>query len=106
MAQLDESLDQRIADMATQVSRNDLTGVNEADIAFHADLCLISNNRIVWTLWQAIARHVWIVFGRNIFPRKPFPISSRSMKNSASQFSRAMSSDVYVRFKNISSDNE
>ena len=70
MAQLDESLDQRIADMATQVSRNDLTGVNEADIAFHADLCLISNNRIVWTLWQAIARHVWIVFGREILSEK------------------------------------
>ncbi|MHA6688482.1 GntR family transcriptional regulator [Mesorhizobium sp. A556] len=70
MAQLDESLVQRIADMATQVSRNDLTGVNQADIAFHADLCLISNNRIVWTLWQAIARHVWIVFGREILSEK------------------------------------
>jgi DNA-binding GntR family transcriptional regulator len=70
MAQLDESLDQRIAEMATQVSRNDLTGINQADIAFHADICLISNNRIVWTLWQAIARHVWIVFGREILSDK------------------------------------
>lgn len=70
MVELDESLDQRIADMATQVSRNDLTGVNQADIAFHADLCLISKNRIVWTLWQAIARHVWIVFGREILSDK------------------------------------
>jgi DNA-binding GntR family transcriptional regulator len=70
MVELDESLDQRIADMATQVSRNDLTGVNQADIAFHADICLISNNRIVWTLWQAIARHVWIVFGREILSDK------------------------------------
>jgi DNA-binding GntR family transcriptional regulator len=70
VTQLNESLDQRIADMAKQVSRNDLTGVNQADIAFHTDICLISNNRIVWTLWQAIARHVWIVFGREILSEK------------------------------------
>lgn len=70
MAQLGERLSQRIADMAIQVSRNDLTGINQADIAFHADICLISGNRIVWTLWQAIARHVSIVFGREILSDK------------------------------------
>jgi DNA-binding GntR family transcriptional regulator len=70
MAQLAASLGPRIAAMATEVQHNDLTGVNRADLAFHSDLCLVSGNGIVWTLWQAIARHVWIVFGREILTEK------------------------------------
>lgn len=70
LVELRDSLDMRIADMAREVRREDLTGVNQADLAFHSDLCLVSGNRIVWTLWQAIARHVWIVFGREILSEK------------------------------------
>jgi DNA-binding FadR family transcriptional regulator len=43
-----------------------LTAVNRADLGFHSDLCLTSRNKIVWTLWQALSRHVWIVFGHEI----------------------------------------
>jgi DNA-binding FadR family transcriptional regulator len=40
--------------------------INHADIDFHRQLCELSGNRIATTLWQAIARHIWIVFGWEI----------------------------------------
>lgn len=66
LRELGPSLDRRIADMATELRRQDLTAVNRADLGFHSDLCLASGNKIVWTLWQALSRHVWIVFGHEI----------------------------------------
>jgi DNA-binding GntR family transcriptional regulator len=66
LPELEAILDLRIAQMATEVRRQDLTAVNRADLGFHSDLCLTSRNKIVWTLWQALSRHVWIVFGHEI----------------------------------------
>jgi DNA-binding GntR family transcriptional regulator len=66
LRELGPTLDRRIAQIATEIRREDLTAVNRADLGFHSDLCLASGNKIVWTLWQALSRHVWIVFGHEI----------------------------------------
>jgi DNA-binding GntR family transcriptional regulator len=52
--------------MEEAVQRRDWTGVNKADLAFHREICLASENDIVITLWQGLARHVLMIFGREI----------------------------------------
>jgi DNA-binding GntR family transcriptional regulator len=74
LEQLGPALDRRIATMANEVRREDLTAVNRADLGFHSDICLISGNKIVWTLWQALSRHVSIVFGREILSEKAIAV--------------------------------
>jgi DNA-binding GntR family transcriptional regulator len=52
--------------MDDAVRRGDWAGVNKADLAFHHEICLASQNEIVTTLWQGLARHVLMIFGREI----------------------------------------
>ncbi len=57
-------LDAIIARMEEHFARTDWSGLNAADIAFHREVCHTSGNEIVVTLWETLARHVRIVFGR------------------------------------------
>jgi len=59
-------LDAPIRMMDDSVRRGDWAGVNKADLAFHREICLASRNEIVTTLWQGLARHVLMIFGREI----------------------------------------
>jgi DNA-binding GntR family transcriptional regulator len=59
-------LDAAIEGMRRCIGQRDWVGVNKADIAFHREICQASGNEIVAILWEAIARHVLIVFGREI----------------------------------------
>jgi len=49
--------------MEDRARRSDWSGVNKADLAFHRELVVASGNPIVLPLWDALARHVRIVFG-------------------------------------------
>lgn len=49
--------------MEERAARGDQSGVSTADLAFHRELVLASDNPIVLPLWEALARHVRIVFG-------------------------------------------
>ncbi len=49
--------------MKVAVAAEDRFKLNEADIDFHRQICLISQNEIVTKLWDAIAKHVLIAFG-------------------------------------------
>ncbi len=40
--------------------------ISQADLDFHREICRVSGNAIVQKLWDAIARHVLIVFGKEI----------------------------------------
>ena len=59
-------LDAIIDQMGWAVRQNDRFGVNKCDIAFHHEICTASRNEIVLTLWEALARHISIIFGREI----------------------------------------
>jgi DNA-binding GntR family transcriptional regulator len=59
-----------IADMEQAVRRGDWAAVNRADLAFHHQICLASRNDTVLTLWQGLARHVLMIFGREILSEK------------------------------------
>jgi DNA-binding GntR family transcriptional regulator len=59
-------LDAPVSQMDDAVRRGDWGAVNRADLAFHHEICVASKNDIVLTLWQALARHVLMIFGREI----------------------------------------
>jgi DNA-binding GntR family transcriptional regulator len=59
-------LDDILSDMARAADKLDWMGVSRADLAFHREMCRASGNAIVLTLWEALARHVLVVFGHEI----------------------------------------
>lgn len=59
-------LDQIIIDMERSAERLEWIEVSKADLSFHREICRLSGNAIVATLWEALARHVLIVFGHEI----------------------------------------
>lgn len=71
-ATVHQALDRRIAALARAVRLESAGAINQADIEFHRELCAASANRIVIMLWNAIARHVLIVFGREILAESSY----------------------------------
>lgn len=55
-------LDGILEEMEHCLRRGDLMGVSKADLRFHHEICLASGNEIVVTLWEALSRHMLIVF--------------------------------------------
>ena len=52
--------------MGDAVRRSDWVEAGKADLEFHRQICQASDNEIVITLWEALARHITIVFGREL----------------------------------------
>jgi len=67
-------LDQIIAVMARAADRLEWLEISKADLSFHREICHASGNSIVETLWEALARHVFIVFGHEIRDERDGPI--------------------------------
>jgi DNA-binding GntR family transcriptional regulator len=61
-----EGLDRIIFAMERAALRLEWTEVSKADLAFHREICRVSGNDIVQTLWETLARHVFIIFGHEI----------------------------------------
>jgi DNA-binding GntR family transcriptional regulator len=59
-------LDGTIVAMERAAEALDWTAISKADLAFHHEICQASGNDVVITLWETLARHVLIVFGREI----------------------------------------
>lgn len=59
-------LDQIIISMERSAERLEWIEVSTADLSFHREICRLSRNNIVATLWETLARHVLIVFGHEI----------------------------------------
>lgn len=57
-------LDAVIREMEVHAARGDWVAVNKADLSFHRALCRISGNAVASALWDALARHTRIIFGR------------------------------------------
>jgi DNA-binding GntR family transcriptional regulator len=61
-----ERLDSIIGVMERAADRLEWLDVSKADLSFHREICRASGNNIVQTLWEALARHVFIIFGHEI----------------------------------------
>ena len=55
-----------LGQMDEAVRRGDWGAMNKADLAFHREICIASGNDIVMTLWEGLARHVLMIFSREI----------------------------------------
>jgi DNA-binding GntR family transcriptional regulator len=59
-------LDELIDVMEDSLERDDLMGVSKADLEFHHAICRASENEIVLVLWEALSRHMLIVFEQEL----------------------------------------
>lgn len=59
-------LDRIIAVMEKAAAQLDWIDVSNADLNFHREICRVSGNDIVQTLWETLARHLFIIFGHEI----------------------------------------
>jgi DNA-binding GntR family transcriptional regulator len=63
-------LDRIIATMERAAEELAWMEVSQADLSFHREICRTSENAVVLTLWESLARHVLIVFGQEIRDEK------------------------------------
>ena len=59
-------LDRIIAAMERAADHLEWMDISRSDLEFHREICRTSGNTIVQTLWEALARHVLIVFGKEV----------------------------------------
>jgi DNA-binding GntR family transcriptional regulator len=59
-------LDRILAAMERAARHMEWIEISKADLDFHREICRASGNAIVQKLWDALARHVLIVFGKEI----------------------------------------
>ncbi|MGE3831826.1 MAG: GntR family transcriptional regulator [Parvibaculaceae bacterium] len=59
-------LDRIIAVMENAAERLAWIEISKADLRFHREICRASGNKVVETLWESLARQVFIVFGHEI----------------------------------------
>jgi len=59
-------LDKILAAMERAASHLEWIEISKSDLDFHREVCRASGNAIVQKLWDALARHVLIVFGKEI----------------------------------------
>ncbi len=63
-----------IAHMEAVARRADWAGLRRCDIAFHREICIASDNDIILKLWEALSRHIVIIFGREIASERKFDV--------------------------------
>ncbi|MDQ7249951.1 GntR family transcriptional regulator [Dongia sedimenti] len=59
-------LDKILTAMERAAAHMEWIEISKADLDFHREICRASGNAIVQKLWDALARHVLIVFGKEI----------------------------------------
>lgn len=56
---------------------SDWVEFRKCDVDFHHEICRSSGNEIVLKLWEAIARHITIIFGRELASERNFDVVIR-----------------------------
>jgi len=86
-------LDRIIETMKECAARGDLNGITLADLAFHRAVCTASQNQIVLTLWETIARHMRISFNIEIrqdtAAPQEIPLHHRALRDALARGKRA-----------------
>jgi DNA-binding GntR family transcriptional regulator len=61
-----DALHEIVSRMERVARWNDWAEFRKCDVEFHREICRASGNEIVRKLWEAIARHITIIFGREL----------------------------------------
>ena len=69
-----DGLREIISRMERMARWSDWVEFRKCDVAFHREICRASGNEIVLKLWEALARHITIIFGRELASERNFKV--------------------------------
>jgi DNA-binding GntR family transcriptional regulator len=69
-----DGLREIISRMERMARWSDWVEFRKCDVAFHREICRSSGNEIVLKLWEALARHITIIFGRELASERDFDV--------------------------------
>lgn len=69
-----DGLREIISRMERMARWSDWVEFRRCDVAFHREICRASGNEIVLKLWEALAQHITIMFGRELASERNFDI--------------------------------
>lgn len=72
-----DALREIISRMQRVARWSDWAELRKCDLAFHHEICKASGNSIVLKLWEALARHITIIFGRELASERDFDLVIR-----------------------------
>ncbi len=69
-----DGLREIISRMERMARWSDWVEFRKCDVAFHREICRASGNEIVQKLWEALAQHITIIFGRELASERNFGV--------------------------------
>lgn len=69
-----DGLREIISRMERMARWSDWVEFRKCDVAFHREICRVSGNEIVLKLWEALAQHITIMFGRELASERNFAV--------------------------------
>ena len=69
-----DGLREIISRMERMARWSDWVEFRKCDVAFHREICRASGNEIVLRLWEALAQHITIIFGRELASERNFAV--------------------------------
>ena len=69
-----DGLREIISRMERMARWSDWTEFRKCDVAFHHEICRACGNDIVLKLWEALAQHITIIFGRELASERNFTV--------------------------------
>lgn len=69
-----DALREIVSRMERVARRSDWVEFRKRDVDFHHEICRVSRNEIVLKLWEALARHITIIFGRELASERNFEL--------------------------------
>lgn len=69
-----DGLREIISRMERMARWSDWVEFRKCDVAFHREICRASGNEIVLKLWEALAQHITIIFGRELASERNFGV--------------------------------
>jgi DNA-binding GntR family transcriptional regulator len=69
-----DGLREIISRMERMARWSDRVEFRKCDVAFHREICRASGNEIVLKLWEALAQHITIIFGRELASERNFSV--------------------------------
>ena len=69
-----DRLDEIVMRMERAKHWADWAELRRCDVNFHHEMCRASGNEIVLKLWEALSRHITIIFGREIASERDFDV--------------------------------
>jgi DNA-binding GntR family transcriptional regulator len=69
-----DGLREIISRMERMARWSDWMEFRKCDVAFHREICRASGNEIALRLWEALAQHITIIFGRELASERNFRV--------------------------------